>query len=76
MGLSCSREWSILLRCRSVEQMLKSMNGGAVSIVYGGDGKLVAKTVSRATTKYLVDDLNPTRTIEAILPLLGLPLCE
>jgi hypothetical protein len=34
--------------------------GGTVSIVYDGDGNRVAKTVSGVTTKYLVDDLNPT----------------
>jgi RHS repeat-associated protein len=39
---------------------LKSMNGGAVAITYDGDGNRVAKTVSGVTTRYLVDDLNPT----------------
>ena len=42
------------------ENRLKSMNGGAVSIVYDSDGNRVAKTISGATTHYLVDDLNPT----------------
>jgi len=42
------------------DNRLKSMNGGAVAIVYDGDGNRVAKTVSGVTTRYLVDDLNPT----------------
>jgi hypothetical protein len=39
---------------------LKSKNGSDVSLVYNGDGALVAKTAGGVTTKYLVDDLNPT----------------
>jgi RHS repeat-associated protein len=42
------------------DNRLKSMNGGAVAIVYDGDGNRVAKTVNGVTTRYLVDDLNPT----------------
>src|SRR6185437_16695970 len=42
------------------ENRLKSMNGGAVTIVYDGDGNRVAKTASGVTTRYLVDGLNPT----------------
>jgi RHS repeat-associated protein len=42
------------------ENRLKSMNNGAVSIQYDGDGNRVAKTVGGVTTRYLVDDLNPT----------------
>jgi RHS repeat-associated protein len=42
------------------ENHLKSMNGGAVTLLYDGDGNRVAKTVSGVTTRYLVDDLNPT----------------
>jgi YD repeat-containing protein len=42
------------------DNRLKSMNGGAVNIVYDGDGNRVAKTVNGVTTRYLVDDLNPT----------------
>jgi YD repeat-containing protein len=34
--------------------------GGTVSLVYDGDGNRVAKTASGVTTRYLVDDLNPT----------------
>jgi RHS repeat-associated protein len=33
---------------------------GGVSIVYDGDGNRVSETVGGTTTKYLVDDLNPT----------------
>jgi RHS repeat-associated protein len=36
------------------------MNGGAVTLQYDGDGNRAAKTVSGVTTRYLVDDLNPT----------------
>jgi len=40
---------------------LRSMNNGAVSIIYDGFGNRVAKTVGGVTTKYLVeDDVNPT----------------
>jgi RHS repeat-associated protein len=43
---------------------LVSMNGGAVEMLYDGDGNRVAKSVTSGgvttTTYYLVDDLNPT----------------
>jgi RHS repeat-associated protein len=39
---------------------LKSMNGGAVTLVYDGDGNRVSKTVGVTTTRYLADELNPT----------------
>jgi hypothetical protein len=39
---------------------LKSANGGAIMLVYDGDGNRVAKTVGGVTTQYLVDELNPT----------------
>jgi RHS repeat-associated protein len=41
---------------------LKSMTAGsvAVTIQYDADGNRVAKTVNGVTTRYLVDDLNPT----------------
>lgn len=42
------------------QDRLKSMNGGAVTITYDGDGNRVAKTANGATTRYLIDDLNPT----------------
>jgi RHS repeat-associated protein len=46
------------------ENHLVSMNNGAVTIVYDCDGNRVAKAVTTngatVTTRYLVDDLNPT----------------
>ena len=44
------------------ENRLKSMTAGsvAVTIQYDADGNRVAKTVAGVTTRYLVDDLNPT----------------
>jgi RHS repeat-associated protein len=42
------------------ENRLKSMNNGTVTIQYDADGNRVAKTVAGVTTRYLVDDLNPT----------------
>jgi RHS repeat-associated protein len=42
------------------ENRLKSMNGDAVTLLYDGDGNRVAKAASGVTTRYLVDDLNPT----------------
>jgi RHS repeat-associated protein len=42
------------------EDRIRSANGGAIRIVYDGDGNRVAKTVDGVTTRYLVDDLNPT----------------
>ena len=49
----------ISTRCRSYDDRI-SRNNGAVQIIYDGDGNRVAKTVSGVTTRYLVDDLNPT----------------
>lgn len=42
------------------ENHLAEQNGGDVSIVYDGDGNRVAKTVGGVTTRFLVDDRNPT----------------
>lgn len=42
------------------ENHLKGENSGAVAITYDGDGNRVAKTAGGVTTKYLVDDRNPT----------------
>ena len=39
---------------------LVSMNGGQAAIQYDGNGNRVAETASGVTTKYLVDNLNPT----------------
>jgi RHS repeat-associated protein len=41
------------------ENHLMSM-GSTVALTYDGDGNRVAKTMSSGTTRYLVDDLNPT----------------
>jgi RHS repeat-associated protein len=42
------------------EDRIRTADGGAVRIVYDGDGNLAAKTVGGVTTRYLVDELNPT----------------
>ncbi|HKG60485.1 MAG TPA: RHS repeat-associated core domain-containing protein [Pyrinomonadaceae bacterium] len=42
------------------ENRIVTMNGGAIRLVYDGDGNRVAKTIGGATTRYLVADLNPT----------------
>jgi RHS repeat-associated protein len=42
------------------ENRIKTVDGGATTFVYDGDGNRVAKTAAGVTTKYLVDDLNPT----------------
>ncbi len=39
---------------------LKSKNGGAVTLTHDCDGARVAKTVGAVTTRYMVDELNPT----------------
>jgi RHS repeat-associated protein len=48
------------------EDRLKTVNQGAVRYVYDGDGNRVAKTAGGVTTRYLVDDLNPTRYAQVI----------
>jgi RHS repeat-associated protein len=53
------------------ENHLKSMNGGAVALVYDGDGHRVAKTVNGVTTRYLVDDLNPTGYAQVVEEVAG-----
>jgi len=53
------------------ENHLMSMNGGAVTLVYDGDGNRVAKTVSSGTTMYLVDDLNPTGLPQVVDEIVG-----
>ncbi len=42
------------------EDRVKTANGNAVRITYDGDGNLAAKTVGGVTTKFLVDEMNPT----------------
>ena len=53
------------------ENRLTTMNGGAVSLVYDGDGNRVAKTTGGVTTQYLVDDLNPTGYAQVIEEVVG-----
>lgn len=53
------------------ESHLTSSNGGAVTVVYDGDGNRVAKTASGATTQYLVDDRNPTGYAQVLEELSG-----
>jgi RHS repeat-associated protein len=47
------------------------MNPGALTFTYDGDGNRVAKTVGFATTKFLVDDLNPTGYAQVIEEVTG-----
>jgi RHS repeat-associated protein len=55
------------------ENRLKSMtaSGSTVTVVYDGDGNRVAKTVGGVTTRYLVDDLNPTDYSQVVEELTG-----
>jgi RHS repeat-associated protein len=53
------------------QNRLKSMNNGAVTLIYDGDGNRVAKTIGSATTQYLVDDLNPTGYAQVVEELTG-----
>jgi RHS repeat-associated protein len=42
------------------ESRLTAINGGAVAYVYDGDGNRVSQMVGGVTTRFLVDDRNPT----------------
>jgi RHS repeat-associated protein len=55
------------------ENRLKSMTtgGSAVTIIYDGDGNRVAKTVGGVTTRYLVDNLNPTHYAQVVEEIVG-----
>jgi len=53
------------------ENRLKSMNNGAVTLQYDGDGNRVAKAVSGGTTQYLVDDLNRTGYAQVVEEIVG-----
>jgi YD repeat-containing protein len=53
------------------ENRLKSLNSGAVTIQYDGDGNRVAKTVNGVTTRYLVDSLNPTGWAQVVEEVVG-----
>ncbi len=48
------------------ENRLVSKDGGAVLVIYNGDGDRVAKTAAGVTTKYLVDELNPTGYLQVL----------
>ena len=48
------------------ENRLVSKDGSAVTVVYDGDGNRIAKTAGGVTTKYLVDDLNPTGYLQVM----------
>jgi RHS repeat-associated protein len=48
------------------EGHLVTKDGGAVRITYDGDGNRVAKTVGGVTTRYLVDDRNPTGYVQVL----------
>jgi RHS repeat-associated protein len=52
------------------ENHLVSM-GSTVALIYDGDGNRVSKTVSGVTTRYLVDDLNPTGYAQVVEELSG-----
>jgi RHS repeat-associated protein len=47
------------------------MNAGALTVTYDGDGNPVAKTIAGVTTRYLVDDLNPTGFSQVIEEVVG-----
>jgi RHS repeat-associated protein len=55
------------------ENRLKLMttSGTTVTIVYDSDGIRVAKTVNSATTRYLVDELNPTGYAQVVEELIS-----
>jgi RHS repeat-associated protein len=53
------------------DNRLTAMNGNAVQLLYDGWGNRVAKTVAGVTTRYLVDDLNPTGYPQVVEELVG-----
>ena len=53
------------------ENRVKSMNGTGVTLQYHGDGNRVVKTVGGTTTRYLVDDLNPTGYAQVVEEVAG-----
>src|SRR6185437_9600402 len=48
------------------ENRLVSKDGGAVTLVYDGDGNRAAKTAGGVTTQYVVDELNPTGYLQVM----------
>src|SRR5947208_6499587 len=53
------------------ENRVKSMNGGAVTLQYDGHGNRTVKTVNGVTTRYLVNDLNPTGYPQVVGEIVG-----
>jgi RHS repeat-associated protein len=53
------------------ENHLTSLSGGAVTYVYDGDGRRVAKTVNGVTTRYLVDTNNPSGYAQVVDEIAG-----
>ncbi len=53
------------------ENRLKSLNNGAATFVYDGDGNRVSKTVAGVTTNYLVDTNNHTGYAQVVEELQG-----
>jgi RHS repeat-associated protein len=48
------------------QDRMTRFNGGAVVMIYDGDGNRVAKTSGGVTTQYLVDALNPTGLAQVV----------
>jgi RHS repeat-associated protein len=48
------------------EDRVKAVNNGAVRLTYDGDGNVVAKTAGGVTTRYLIDDSNPTEYAQVV----------
>ena len=53
------------------ENRIQSANGSAVRLTYDGDGNLAAKTAGGVTTRYLIDDVNPTGYSQVVEEVVG-----
>jgi RHS repeat-associated protein len=53
------------------ENRIRSADGGAVRLTYDGDGNPASKTVGGVTTRYLVDDANPTGYSQVVEEVVG-----
>ena len=53
------------------ENRITSVNGGAVSFVYDGDGNRVARIANGVRTDFLVDDRNPTGHAQVVEEIVG-----
>jgi RHS repeat-associated protein len=51
---------TVVVHSRATIDRITRVNDGAITIVYDGDGNRVAQTAGGVTTRYLVDDRNPT----------------